>query len=1102
MHAVGAGDDERIARFRARHDDTTARLAELKALYAQKRAEYIARGVLPDPARPGLLEDATKLVGACEDMCPEYERLEREVQKELDRLEVYPGTQKADPAAAVKIYRRPAAGRELPLPEEVRPARVLERTLDYLFHTLLPRDPDDAQFAAVQPFLWNRTRAVRQDFIVQSDTGPVAIACHERIARYHILCLHWKGGVHAEAWSEQQELEQLRKTLRSLIEYYDDQRVLGHTCANEAEFRAYNLLLHARDPEALREVELLPTPVFRAPEIQLAVRLRTLLQRSNLLEKRGNPVNTESTPNFFTRFFAVLRSTETPYLVSCLAENLFCSVRIGAIKTCTKAYLAQHMGLPLTYLTNVLAMDSDADCAAFLETLGVEITTAPHSDDRVAKVNKATVLDENKSFAAPFTHWIEAKRAGRSCQAIIDGHSTARAQPAAPKALAPAPAWSALPAPAPARAPARVSPAPRVSPVSASPVPPAPPHTVWPPAAAAPAAPSARRTPTPVHQTPTPVRGPPTPPAPAPVAPAPVAPAPMAPAPVPTPPAAAPPARPAVDRGALAQALTSQLCSDAARAAAASAAAHAAHAEDRRRRHAQRARLLDALAAQLVQRLEAEPRAACVQAAACDAAGAANRRRHTLRRAWDAWRSALADARDRAEQAARLREIRTRLQALHADAPAPRVRRPSEPPARAQRPASDGDQRRAFRSAAELRARLWRRGTFAHALRAHLDDLADAHWPPPRAVWRVGVSLPPAPSAAAEWVCRKLALERGAAAWAVAGARVTLTTARDEDVGLLLFVCASEGTADAARLAAVQARHGTPPTTRLLLVAWMRAQVHALLKVLDRAAWADIRVLLLDDAARDADDAFGHAVVQLVPHIDWRTDADEAADAADDVPVARLLDAWRASMLAITRLLDATRDVRAAAYGFALLTSLANLVLRQIGAACGVPEAAQTQLPAPPPYDPTYTLSGAALRQLDAMPPTSSLTLLRAEVAAQAPAQALAAYMERVVECAVAPLDTAACAADADDLAQLETLGQQAVADVAARTAQATDLAPAPAAPKRPLSVSLHAAPTPPGKRAALDASAQAAPSERASGIERLRRLVASTQQLLRSPSS
>ena len=179
-----------------------------------------------------------------------------------------------------------------------------------------------------------------------------------------------------------------------------------------------------------------------------------------------------------------------------------------------------------------------------------------------------------------------------------------------------------------------------------------------------------------------------------------------------------------------------------------------------------------------------------------------------------------------------------------------------------------------------------------------------------------------------------------------------------------------------------------------------------------------------------------------------------------------------------------------------------NLVLRQIGAACGVPEAAQTQLPAPPPYDPTYTLSGAALRQLDAMPPTSSLTLLRAEVAAQAPALALAAYMERVVECAVAPLDTAACAADADDLAQLETLGQQAVADVAARTAQATDLAPAPAAPKRPLSVSLHAAPTPPGKRAALDASAQAAPSERASGIERLRRLVASTQQLLRSPSS
>ncbi len=219
--------------------------------------------MLPDPDKPTDLALAVKLVGTCQDMCPEFEREEREFQKELDPLELYPGTDRVDPRIAVKIYRRPAAGRELPLPEDVRPPPVLKHTLDYLFHDLLPADPNDPRFTAIQGFLWNRTRAVRQDFIVQSEGGRIAIECHERIARYHILCLHWRGGPGAEGWSEQQELEQLRKTMRSLIEFYDDDRRkssangassgASQSCPNEAEFRAYNLLLHLRDPETLRE---------------------------------------------------------------------------------------------------------------------------------------------------------------------------------------------------------------------------------------------------------------------------------------------------------------------------------------------------------------------------------------------------------------------------------------------------------------------------------------------------------------------------------------------------------------------------------------------------------------------------------------------------------------------------------------------------------------------------------------------------------------------------------------------------------------------------------------------------------------------------------
>ena len=63
---------------------------------------------------------------------------------------------------------------------------TMQRTLDYLFHELLPR----GGFEETQAFVRDRSRAVRNDFTIQQDRGPVAIECHERCARFHILSLH------------------------------------------------------------------------------------------------------------------------------------------------------------------------------------------------------------------------------------------------------------------------------------------------------------------------------------------------------------------------------------------------------------------------------------------------------------------------------------------------------------------------------------------------------------------------------------------------------------------------------------------------------------------------------------------------------------------------------------------------------------------------------------------------------------------------------------------------------------------------------------------------------------------------------------------------
>lgn len=272
--------------------------------------------------------------------------------------------------------------------------------------------------------MWNRTRAIRQDFIVQGLRGALEIECHERIARYHILCLHWKGGAGAEGWSEQQELEQLRKTIRSLTEFYDDlRRSSGQDSLNEAEFRAYNLLLHMQDPETLREVEVLPSAVFDSACVQAALRLRGYAQRSNNIVKRGRPLNTESTMNLWTRFFGeIKRNRSVSYLLACLAENAFSQVRAGALKAMGRSYLNQHAPLPLEYLRRSLGMDDDEEARSFALALNCEEVHTAGPDSTVTAMRLGKASEEKPLPTAPFSRTIvEVKRGSYSSQDIVDG---------------------------------------------------------------------------------------------------------------------------------------------------------------------------------------------------------------------------------------------------------------------------------------------------------------------------------------------------------------------------------------------------------------------------------------------------------------------------------------------------------------------------------------------------------------------------------------------------------------------------------------------------------------------------------------------------------
>lgn len=273
------------------------------------------------------------------------------------------------------------------------------------------------------PFLRDRTRAVRQDFTLQNERGSLAIECHERIARYHILCLHklreW------DSFSESQELEQLRKVLQSLNEFYDDARQEGLPCPCEAEFRAYHLITHLRDSDTIRQTESLPLEIFDSPYVQAATRLHALAQRNN--ESRGErgrrPANSEASLNAFSLFFKAVAGPKTPYLLACLAESHFFDIRRGALVSLRKAFIPQQPQYPLTKLAKMLGCDSVAHTAEVVENFGLEVTYSADDVPVSVELHRGVALTEYPAVVKQRASRIivEQKRGQTSLQTVIDG---------------------------------------------------------------------------------------------------------------------------------------------------------------------------------------------------------------------------------------------------------------------------------------------------------------------------------------------------------------------------------------------------------------------------------------------------------------------------------------------------------------------------------------------------------------------------------------------------------------------------------------------------------------------------------------------------------
>lgn len=405
-----------------------------KRYQGRVRTSLIKAGLIDDPEVRKKLSDAIDFKGICQDMCPEGEKVSRIVEFDVkmaekttspDGLEMWP-----DPDRMIKSFKRSAAGTDSPLPTEVRSPAALRRTVDYLIDDFLKSDEN---LPSQHGFLWDRTRAIRKDFIFQNamsaEERTDQIYCLENIARFHAVALHLlsQENFAAEDFSEQQEREQLGKTLLSLMQVYDECKDMeGMDMGNEAEFRAYYLLFNAHDPFVMQQMQDWNNKFwFNSNDIQTAVTLIEAMQ--NVWNGRGplKPQVALTTGSAsFTTYFSIVEDRKVSYTMACFAEIHFTQIRRQLVKSIHRAYGRVRDGpkdLTAKVLNSILRFDNEQQCVTFLEELEMEFSSEGADEPYLVVERRRSIPGKTirQSFSGAM---VERKRGDRPLPEVI--HTT------------------------------------------------------------------------------------------------------------------------------------------------------------------------------------------------------------------------------------------------------------------------------------------------------------------------------------------------------------------------------------------------------------------------------------------------------------------------------------------------------------------------------------------------------------------------------------------------------------------------------------------------------------------------------------------------------
>ncbi|KAL0226768.1 hypothetical protein P9112_014092 [Eukaryota sp. TZLM1-RC] len=286
--------------------------------------------------------------GTCRHMCPPSERQERERNRQLDPLEIVPGTDhESSESLAVKAFPRSAAGTALNNPENLRPLPILQQTLSHLESLL---DSTDLPLSDICAFINDRLRSIYQDLTIQEIRSPQAISIHERMCLLYILLDYLQADEDQPSATTAVLFKQLSSLLSALGDIYSQ---ISYS-ENEVYFRSLLIFTHINSQKGfnlkMSEDILLSFHRFNTTCMS---KLKSD-QDYKVFNWTNNIIQAISSRNFL-KFFEFF--TQSDFFQATLLLSTARQFRRYAISAISSNFL--NYSLPLTTTTNWLAITSD-----------------------------------------------------------------------------------------------------------------------------------------------------------------------------------------------------------------------------------------------------------------------------------------------------------------------------------------------------------------------------------------------------------------------------------------------------------------------------------------------------------------------------------------------------------------------------------------------------------------------------------------------------------------------------------------------------------------------------------------------------------------------